>query len=378
MISLDHHAATPLSASVRAAIVAAHETAWANPSSAHAAGRAARALIERARRELAQVVHAAPADLVFTAGGTEACNLAVLGLAGGRDAGAHVLSSALEHPAILGAVQQLGQRGARVELLPLVDAEPPSPAALAAALRDDTALVALQWVNHETGAIAPVHEYARICRARAVPLVVDASQVLGKLPCDVSELGATAVVFASTKMGGPAGAAALWLERGRELAALTFGGAQERGRRAGTPDAAALAGFGAAARAVPDRLAEMARVASLRGRLEQVCVQLGAVVNTPSLTQRVATASNLSVPGWRGEVLVAALDLEGLCVSAGAACSSGLGAPSPVLRALYPDQAWRAESALRITLGPGTSESEVVQASAILQRVLGRARRPPA
>lgn len=372
MIYLDHHAATPLSPAVRAAIASAHETAWANPASVHAAGRAARAQLERARRVLAGAIGAQPADLVFTGGGTEACNLAVLGLTATAAPGAHVLTSALEHPAVLGAVGALAERGAVVESLPLTDARPVSPEALAGALRDDTVLVALQWVNHETGAVAPVQAYAQICAARGVPLVVDASQALGKLPCDVASLGASAVIFASTKVGGPAGAAALWVARHRTLAAVTFGGAQERGRRAGTPDVAAVAGFAAAVEALPARLSSMTRLGALRDQLEQTCLQLGASANVADPCERVATVSNVSVPGWRGEVLVAALDVEGLCVSAGAACSSGLGAPSPVLRALYPDQPWRAESALRLSLGPDSSEAEVAQASAILRRVLGR------
>jgi cysteine desulfurase len=375
MIYLDHHAATPLSPAVRAAIASAHELSWANPSSVHAAGRAARASLERARRILAQAVHAQPADLVFTAGGTEACNLAVLGLLGERARGAHVLTSSLEHPAILGAVDLLAQRGARVERLPPLGGAPPSPDALAGALRDDTALVALQWVNHETGAIAPVHDYAALCRARDVPLVVDGSQALGKQRCDLTQLDAAAVVFASTKIGGPAGAAALWTARGRTLSPLAVGGAQERGRRAGTPDVAAVAGFAAALEALPTRLAHMPRLAQLRDRLERACVALGGTVNASphgAADARVATVTNVSVSGWRGEVLVAALDVEGLCASAGAACSSGLGAPSPVLLALYPEAPWRAESALRLSLGPETSEAEVERAIEILRRVLGR------
>lgn len=374
MIYLDHHAATPLSASVLSAIDGAHREAWANPSSVHTAGRAARSRLEAARRSIARAVNAQPADLVFTAGGTEACNLAVLGLVGERAAGAHLLTSALEHPAVLGALDALVTRGARVQQLALTHALPPSPSALAAALRDDTRLVALQWVNHETGCVAPVQAYAALCRARGVPLVVDASQVLGKLPCDVEALGAAAVVFASSKLGGPPGAAALWVDRARALAQVSFGGAQERGRRAGTPDVAALAGFAAAVEAVPARLAEMPRLVRQRDRLEQALVALGAVVNAAPAQagERVATVSNVSVRGWRGEVLVAALDVEGLCASAGAACSSGLGAPSPVLQALYPEEPWRAESALRLSLGPETSDADVTQAIAILQRVLGR------
>lgn len=367
MLYLDHHAATPVSPRVRAAIAEAHELSWANASSVHAAGRAARARVEQARRVLADAVRCAPADLIFTGGGTEACNLAVLGLAARR-----VVTSALEHPAIVEATHVLARRGAeRVELPVSPEHGMPTPASLDEALQAGD-LVALQWVNHETGAIADVAEYGRLCRARGATLVVDASQVLGKLPCDVQTVGAAALVFASTKLGGPAGAAALYLERGRELTSQSFGGAQERGRRAGSSDVAALAGFAAALEALPERLAAMPRLARLRDRLEQCGRELGALPN--ALEPRVATVTNLSFPGWRSEVLVAALDLEGLCASAGAACSSGLGEPSPVLRALYPDAPSRAESALRLSLGPENDATDIEHACQVLRKVLARGR----
>ena len=372
MIYLDHHAATPLSERVRAAIASAHAEAWANPSSIHAAGRAARALLERVRRALAGAIGAQPADVVFTAGGTEACNLGVLGLLGARDAeSVHLVSSACEHPAVLAALRDLEARGARLTLLASDPGRLPSADALAGVLRDDTALVALQWVNHEVGAIAPVAAYAEACRARGVPLLVDASQALGRIPFDVAALGASAVVVTGSKVGGPAGTAALWLDRAHVLRPRALGGGQERGRRAGTPDVAALAGFGAALLELPTRFEAQAAVAARRDRLEAACLEAGAALNGAE-GPRVASVTNVSMRGWRGEVLVAALDLEGLCASAGAACSSGLGAPSPVLQAMYPDAPWRAESALRLSLGPETSDADVEAAIAILRRVLAR------
>lgn len=369
MIYLDHHAATPLAPAARRAMADARERAWANPSSAHAAGRAARQLLEGARRRIAEGVGAKPADLVFTAGGTEACNLALHGLLSARPP-SHVVSSALEHPAVLARLRAYAARGADLTMLALSDGQPPSPAALADALRPDTAMVALQWVNHEVGAISDVAAYAAVCSARGIPLVVDASQALGKVLVDVGALGATAVVFTAAKLGGPSGAGALWVDRRAALAPLVLGGAQERGRRAGTPDVAAFAGFAAAVEGIGARLAAVPTMARSRDRLEAACLALGAVANAP--TARVASVCNLSVRGWRGEVLVAALDVEGLCASSGAACSSGLGEPSPVLRALYPDEPWRAESALRLSLGPETTEAEIDQAIAMIGRVLAR------
>jgi cysteine desulfurase len=235
-----------------------------------------------------------------------------------------------------------------------------------------------QWVNHETGTVLPIAEYGAACAERGIPLAVDASQAFGRLSIDVTKLTVDALVLAASKVGGPGGAGALWLARCREPVPLLHGGAQERGRRPGTPAVSALAGFGAAATQIPERLSAMARVQALRDRLERAAQDLGGVVNGAAhggaQPARVATVANLSFPDWRGEILVAALDIEGLCASAGAACSSGLGAPSPVLRAMYPDQPWRAEAALRLSLGPETSQSEIDQALAILARVLGRAR----
>jgi cysteine desulfurase len=172
-------------------------------------------------------------------------------------------------------------------------------------------------------------------------------------------------------VGGPAGVSALWHERCLALAPVLLGGAQERGLRPGTPDVAALAGLGAALDRLGERLAAMAHIATLRDRIEDACVARGALVNGAE-SPRVATVTNLSVPGWRADILVAALDLEGLCVSAGAACSSGVPAPSPVIEALYPGSPWRAEAAIRVSLGPETSPSDVDQAIAILMRVLQR------
>lgn len=374
MIYLDHHAATPLSPAVRRAMAEAQETAWANPESVHAAGRIARAVRERARAQVARALNAKPIDVVLAGSGTEALNLAVLGTVRARrleSPSASVLTTRIEHPAVTASVAQLASEGVGSVWLELPHGVPFSAEQLRAALRPDTACVAIQWVNHETGTILPVADYAAVCRERGVPLVVDASQAFGKLPLDVATLGVSALVVSSAKIGGPSGASALWHERCSELAPVLHGGAQERGFRPGTPDVPCLAGFGAAAATSSERLASMPRLAGLRDRIEQAACALGAQVNGAD-APRVATVSNVSVSGWRGDVLVAALDLEGLCVSAGAACSSGLGTPSPVLLAMYPHEPWRAESAIRVSLGPETSETELEDAITLLRKVLGR------
>jgi cysteine desulfurase len=369
---LDHHAATPLLPAALAEMQAVAPQAWANPASLHAAGRASRALLERARERIARAIGANANDLVLTAGGTEACNLGVLGAVFATDGS--LVSSRIEHPAVLEALHALERRGLSCRWLELPLGAAPAPSALAPLLATDTRLVALQWVNHETGGVLPIAAYAPLCRERGVPLFVDATQALGKLPVDVGALGADLVAFAAHKIGGPAGAGALWVRRGLELGSQLIGGAQERGRRAGTPDVLAQVGFGVACEQLPARLADQARIARLRDRLERELITLGAERNAPA-SERVATVTNLSFPGWRADVLLAALDIEGLAASSGAACSSGKSEPSPVLSALHADQPARARASIRFSFGPENAEIDVDFAVAAVQRVLARAAR---
>lgn len=371
MTYLDHHAATPILASAQREMEDARSRAWANPSSVHAAGRASRALLERARERVARAIHAAPADIVLTAGGTEACNLGVLGAAEG--AAAEIVSTRIEHPAVTAAVHAIERTGWRATWLEVPRGAAPDPDAFAKLLRETTRLAALQWVNHETGTLLPVAAYAARCRERSIRVFVDATQALGKLPVDVETLGADYVAFASHKIGGPAGAGALWVRRDAALESLAHGGSQERGRRAGTPDVIAQVGFGAACDALEQRVADQPRIARLRDRLEAALLELGARRNADE-GERVATVSNLWFPSQRADVLVAALDVEGLAASSGAACSSGKSEPSPVLRAMHPDQPERASSSIRFSFGPEVTETDVDFSIATVRRVLGRQR----
>jgi len=368
VIYLDHHAAAPIGAAARAAMDA--HLAWANPSSVHRAGRAARATLERAREEVAAAVGAEPLDLIFTAGGTEACNLGVLGVVAEPRC---VITTDVEHPAVSAAVQALERKGAEVVRLPVVGGAPPAAERLEDALGLGADLVVMQWVNHETGTLMPVAKLAASCARAGVPMVIDATQALGKVPVDVAELGVTAAAFASHKIGGPGGAGALWVKRGVAVLPQLRGGAQERGRRSGTPDVRALAGFGAACRALGERLAAMSRVARRRDQLESGLLELGGVINGDP-DARVSTVTNASFRGWRGDHLVAALDVEGLCAASGAACSSGMSERSPVIFAMYPREPWRSIGSLRLSLGPETEGSEVERALEILRAVVPRAR----
>jgi cysteine desulfurase len=368
VIYLDYHAAAPVCPEARAAMREAADDAWANPSSVHAAGRASKGRLEHARRSVARAIGAEPADVVLTSGGTEAVNLGLHGL---YARGSGLVTTVIEHPAVAATMRSLASSagGAPPTLLEVSHGIPPSPDEVAASVTPG-ALVAIQWVNHETGTLLPVAAYANAIRARGGLLFVDGTQALGKVPVDVATLGADAVAFASHKMGGPAGAGGLWVARGRELGPLLRGGGQERGRRPGTPDVISAAGFGAACAVVHRRLAAMDSVGARRDRLEAKAKDLGAMVQGDEAA-RVATACHVSFPGWRGPFLVAALDVEGLCVASGAACSSGLAEPSSGLMSMYSDAPHRADG-VRMSLGPETTDDELERAANILENVIGR------
>jgi cysteine desulfurase len=378
VIYLDYHALVPVSAAVRDAIHAAYGDRLGNPASVHRAGQRARARLEMARADVAASIGASSADLLFAGSGSEACNLAVLGMlrprlrAGRR----RVVAATLEHPAVTAALRILEGEGAECVDLPIREGVPASADVLRTLLEGEPASVVVQWVNHETGLRFPVEAYAAVCAELGVPLIVDGSQAFGKLPIDVRRVQFSALVLASAKIGGPAGVSAVFHARCETLEPLVVGGGQERGLRPGTPDVAALTGFGEAAKEVPALLAQAGRVAQLRDRLEVGLVQLGALVNGAE-AERVGSVTNVSFPGRRSDVLVAALDVEGLCVSAGAACSSGVAEPSPVLRALYGADPARAESALRFSLGTDTTTADIEGALAIVARVLSRVRPRP-
>lgn len=362
----DHHAATPLDPRVRAVMDEAGARTLGNPASPHGPGRRARALLERARAQIASAVGASPAEVILTSGGTEACNLGVLGLA----SGGHVVTTAIEHPAVAEAVRALARQGTRVSVLSVLGGALPDDATVAAALAERAGLLAMQWVGHETGIVLPVARWCALAADRGAFSLVDATQALGKVAIDFPSSGATALALASHKIGGPAGAGALVLRRGITVEPRMIGGAQERGLRAGTPDVIAAVGFGAACERLGERLAAQAAIAARRDRLEAFLATRGARVN--GAAERVATVTDVSLAGWTSQALVAALDLEGLAVASGAACSSGVDRPSAVVAAMFPEDPARAASAIRLSLGPETSDEDVDRALAIFDRVLAR------
>lgn len=338
----------------------AHD-AWANPSSIHAEGRRSSAIIEAAREAVACLASVSPRDVLFTSGATEANNLAL----------AHapaLITSRIEHPSVVRVAEALEARGKRVVWLSVPPSGCIDPEDVERALTDapEGFAMALMAVNHETGVVQPVREVIQIVQRRGGRLHVDAAQAAGKVPAsawcafDTASLGAH-------KLRGPKGIGALVGRSMRGIEPVVVGGAQERGLRPGTVDPALAAGFGTAVRRAGDAGVERyAALATLRDKLEAVAREYGKVNGAEA--PRAPHVSNVSFDGWRGDELAAALDLAGLAVSSGSACSAGTPEPSPVITAMHGSP--RAAAAVRFSLGDATTESDVDTAIRVLVRVL--------
>lgn len=374
MVYLDHNAITPMRPEAVEAVRGALEV-YGNPSSIHAAGRAARDLLDLARERVARALGARPAELVFTAGATESAAMALRGALAaappGRD---QLVVTAVEHPCVRDLAKALQAAGTPVQVVPVDREGRLDLEALRAAVSEHTALVCAMLANNETGVLFPVGEVAALARQRGALFFCDAVQAVGKLPLDVRTLGANLVALTGQKFGGPRGAGALWIQDGVRLAPLA-GGHQERGRRAGTENLPGIAGLGAALEAAEARRAEeMARVLALRDRLQAglLAAVPGARVNGGG-APRLPTTLSITFPGADGEALLMALDLEGLCASAGAACTSGSTKPSHVLSAmgLTVDEA---RATLRLSLGWCSTDGDVDAALRLLPPLARRVR----
>lgn len=370
-IYLDYAATTPLRPEARRALLEALDVKWGNPSSVHRWGRESRALLDDARARLARVIGAAPGEIVFTRAGTEADNLAILGRALVAP-GSPVACSAVEHSAVLAAVRA---SGAPARILP-VDADGVVDLdALDAALDGQPAVVSVMWANNETGVLQPVREIAERCAAAGVVFHSDAVQALGKVPVRADEVPAGLLSFSAHKVGGPKGIGALFVRRGTALAPLMHGGGQERGLRAGTEDVAGALAFAAAAEAAEaEREASMLRLRGLRDRLEFGLREriAGLQVNGGG-ADRLPNVSNLLVPGAAPEMLLVALDLEGIAASSGSACSSGAVEPSHVLLAMGLSREMAGPS-VRFSLGWGTTDADVERVLEVFPAVVERVR----
>jgi len=378
---LDHNAGSPLRAEARAAMLPVLGGAL-NPSSAHREGARARALIEEARAEVARLLGARPAEIVFTSGATEANNLALRGLDG------PLVVGATEHASVLETARALAERGRGLRLVAVDGQGRVSPEAVVAAVteaanrpplprpqRPSPTLVSIGLANGEVGTIAPLAAIAAAVSAHGALVHTDAAQAAGRIAVDVRALGVDLLSLSSHKLGGPGGVGALWVRDGVEPRALATGGPQERGRRAGTENVAGIVGFGAAARAAAAELeVGSARLARLTARLwDELRARVPAAVRHGAPDAALPNTLNVRFAGCAGESLLVLLDLAGVAASLGSACAAGAPEPSHVLRAMGVP-ADEARNGLRLSLGPTTTDADVERVAALLPRLVAEVR----
>jgi cysteine desulfurase len=361
-IYFDHNATTPVAPAVIDAISRALADEFGNASSVHHFGQRAKALLDEARSSVAALIGAEPAEIVFTSGGTESDNFALRGVAEALEPTGrrHLVASSIEHEAVLNTLKALARRGWRTTLLPVDSTGTVQPDTLAEALADDTAIVSVMHANNEIGTVQPIAELARLAHARGALFHTDAVQSVGKIPVDVRTLGVDFLSLSAHKFNGPKGSGALWIKRGARVTSILTGGKHERNRRAGTENVPAIAGLGVASRLAAAKLpTEAARLGALRNRLEEAILSHvpGTVING-AREPRVPNTTNISFEAVEAESLLIALDLEGVAVSTGSACSSGTLEPSHVLRAMgLPSP--RTQNSIRLSLGAGNTDAEV-------------------
>jgi cysteine desulfurase len=371
-IYLDHNAGSPLRPAVRDAMCAFIDRGpHANPASVHRAGQQARRELERARERVAALIGAAPRDVVFTSGGTEANNLALFG--GASPDRRSIITTAIEHSSILEPLAALEKRGFAVARVRPASDGLVAPDLIVGRIDHATALVTIGLVNAEVGAIQPVEAIAEATRRAGALLHLDAAQAAGRMPLRVDELGCDLLTLSAHKLGGPPGSGALYIRPGTALAPLLLGGPQEAARRAGTPNLPGAIGFGVAAAVALSRQDEETR--TIAGLSRQLLESLGGAIpglrlNGPAV-RRVPHTLNLTFPGVLGETMLMALDLEGIEVSMGSACAAGAVEPSHVLLAMGRD-AGAARSSLRLSLGWSTTAAEIAAAVETIPRVWRR------
>jgi cysteine desulfurase len=376
-VYLDHNATTPMRSEALEAMAPYLTHRFGNANSIHAWGREAKEALERAREVVASAVGAREKEcIVFVSGGTEADNLALKGAAWAAGArGRHIVTSAVEHHAVLTTCRSLEEQGFDVTYVPVDRDGLLAPEAVEAALRPDTVLISLMHANNETGVIFPIAEIGQVARERGITFHTDAVQTFGRLPIDVESLGVDLLSLSGHKIYGPKGIGALYVRRGTRMVPRVHGGQQERGRRAGTENVAAAVGLARAAElALASMASEARRLGGLRDRLEAgILGRVEAARRNGSPEQRVPNTTNISFRGAEEQSLIIALDLEGIAVAAGAACSSGSLEPSHVLRAMGRDP--EADGgAIRFSLGAGTTDAEIDLVLDVLPGLVERVR----
>jgi len=376
-IYLDHNATTPLFPEVIDRMTGALREEFGNPSSVHHFGQQAKAAIDEARTDVATLLGADPSEVLFTSGGTESDNIAIRGAAEALEATGrrHLIASSIEHEAVLNTLKAMAKRGWRTTLLPVDQTGIAAPDALRAALADDTALVSVMHANNEIGTIQPIAELARMAHDRGALFHTDAVQSAAKLPISVRSLGVDMLSISAHKFYGPKGVGALWIRRGLRVLPLLTGGRQERSRRAGTENVAGIVGMGVAARLARGKMAdECTRLSALRDRLEaEILAAVPGTAVNGAREPRVPNTTNVSFDRVEAESLLIALDLEGIAVSTGSACSSGTLEPSHVLKAMG-FNAHRAQNSIRFSLGASSTDAEIDRVIAVLPKMVEKLR----
>jgi cysteine desulfurase len=375
-IYLDNSATTRIDDIVLEAMLPAYRENYGNASSVHLFGQEARAIVEDARRSVAELLGANTQEIVFTSGGTESDNSALWGIfRSGYRPGNHIITTKIEHPAILNTCKVLEKAGADVTYVPVDASGRVDPAAVAGSIRESTIAISVMHANNETGVIQPIEEIAKISRKHGILMHSDAVQSAGKIPTKVDGLGVDLVSLSGHKIHGPKGVGVLYIRKGTKINPFITGGSQERKRRAGTENVPAIAGLGVAARLANERMEEMrGRVSGLRDRLEMQIMTRISGVHVNGREPRLPNITNLSFENLEAEAAVIAMDLEGVAVSTGSACSSGSLDPSHVLIAmgLRPEIV---QGSLRFSLCYHNNAEEIDRATQILENVVRRLRK---
>ena len=376
-VYFDYNATTPPSLEVVDRVAAATRDNFGNGSSVHHFGQQAKAALDDARSAVARLINADPSEVVFTGGGTESDNFAIRGAVEAAEASGrrHLVASAIEHEAVLYTLKALAKKGWRTTLVPVDQSGVVSPDRVREAMSDDTVLVSVMHANNEIGTIQPIAAIAAIAHERGALLHTDAVQTAGKIAIDVRALGVDLLSLSAHKFNGPKGAGVLYIKRGTRMHPILTGGKHERNRRAGTENTPAIAGMGVAALQAAQKLdAEAARLAPLRDRLEAgILASVSGTAVNGGASPRVPNTTNISFERVEAESLLIALDLEGIAVSTGSACSSGTLEPSHVLKAMgFPVH--RTQNSLRFSLGLFSTEEEVARVIAALPRLVEKLR----
>ena len=375
-IYLDHNATTPLAPAVLERMTAALRDEFGNPSSVHHFGQRAKAALDEARSSVATLIGGDPSEVVFTSGGTESDNFAIRGVAEALEATGrrHLIASAIEHEAVLNTFRALARRGWKTTLLPVDQTGIVTLDSLRAVISKETALVSVMHANNEIGTIQPVAALAALAHEHGALFHTDAVQSTGKVPVQVRTLGVDLLSLSAHKFYGPKGAGAMWIRRGARLQPILTGGKHERSRRAGTENVAGIVGLGVAADLAHSKMhAEGERLSALRDRLEQGVLRTVSGTAVNGAGERVPNTTNISFDRVEAESLLIALDLEGVAVSTGSACSSGTLEPSHVLKAMgFP--AHRTQNSIRFSLGTANTEAEIDHVVSVLPRIVEKLR----